>query len=135
MARLPNGLTHDGALACSLSFSILAASVGTPGSVDIRFRLTPVSGSFCGVADEDAAEAEEVRHLTSQRVCETEAGVFRERRTLMLLASGVTASDCRVFVTAGRDGIAPVGFFAEPERRFRTTDRGVAAPAAAAWFA
>ena len=103
MDRFPNGLTHDVALACSLSFNILAASVATPGSAELLFRFTPVSGSFCGVAE--VAVADEVRDLTSQRGCVTEAGVLRDRRTLTV-ASGVTValgvtSERRVFVTAG----------------------------------
>jgi hypothetical protein len=98
---LVRGLTHEAALACWLSFSILDARVGAPASAD-RFRFTPVSGKFLGVAD-----ALVVLVRKSHRGCVTDAGVFRDRRT-RTVDSGVSVdgvsfdgtSERRVFVTA-----------------------------------
>ncbi len=97
-------MTHEAALACWLSFSIFDARVGAPASAD-RFRFTPVSGKFLGVAD--AADALVVLVRKSHRGCVTDAGVFRDRRT-RTVDSGVSVdgvsfdgtSERRVFVTA-----------------------------------
>ena len=78
----PIGLIHEVDFACP-SFNIFAASDGIPGSMEFRFRLTPVSGRCWGVST-----CPTVLERKSHLGWVTDAGVFRERRTLPVI-SGV----------------------------------------------
>jgi hypothetical protein len=133
--RFPMGFDHAADLEWP-SFSIFDARLGTPASKELRLRLTPVSGSFFGVANAGVAVADDedaVRDRMGHRGCVTDAGVLRDLRTRTLPASGVfpasagrrevaAGSARRVFVTAGESTetlFLPEASTALDERRCR----------------